>query len=492
MTKTLSQSQRWAAFRFSVIGPLYAARPDHGELRPALEALSRQDFTHPITGARVRFGYSTLERWFYAATRDDDPLTELRRKVRKDAGTYKAVSLALREEIRQQYAAHPTWSYQLHYENLDAVVDKRPEAGPLPSYTTVRRYMRAQGYVRQKRRTDHRVHHSAREVRSYEMADAHALWHLDFHHGKRRVLLPSGEYQKPILLAIMDDHSRVCCHAQWYLGEGAEQLAHGLIQAFLKRGLPRAILMDNGAAMQAAEVTEGLLRLGILQRYTLSESPHQNGKQETFFAPIEGKCVAMLEGIRDLDLDLLNRATIAWVEQDYHRRHHEGIDTTPLDRLRTADSAARVAPAHASLRAAFRAEVARKQRRGDGTITVLGVRFEIPSRYRHLETVHVRVARWDLSRVTMVDPRHGTVLAELHPLDRHRNADGHRKVVDPARVLDTPPAESGMAPAMARLLERAEQSGLPPAYIPLPAPPADADTTQDRDHAPNNEDSDDQ
>jgi transposase InsO family protein len=331
MTSTLPKSERWAAFRFSVVGPLYAARPDHGELRPALEKLSCQKFTHPTTGAPVSFAYSTVERWFYRAVGDGDPLHELRRRVRKDAGEFKAVSLELREAIRNLYQDHPTWSYQLHYENLDAMVDKRPELGPLPSYTTVRRYMRAQGYVRQKRRTDHRVHHSPREVRSYEMADAHALWHLDFHHGKRRVLLPNGEYVKPYLLAVLDDHSRIVCHAQWYLGETAEHLVHGLCQAFLKRGLPRAILMDNGAAMVAAEVVQGLPRLGILCRNTLPESPYQNGKQETFFAPIEGKCLSMLEGVRDLSLDQLNRATIAWVEQDYQRRHHEGIGETPLD-----------------------------------------------------------------------------------------------------------------------------------------------------------------
>lgn len=479
MTPTLPQSERWAAFRFSVIGPLYAARPDHGELRPALEELSRQHFNHPITGKRVRFAYSTLERWFYRAVQNGDPLHELRRKVRKDAGAFKSVSLELRGAIRAQFREHPTWSYQLHYENLDAVVEKHPELGPLPSYTTVRRYMRAQGYVRQKRRTDHRVHHSAREVRSYEMADAHALWHLDFHTGKRRVLLPNGEYVKPHLLAILDDHSRVVCHAQWYLGETAEHLVHGLCQAFLKRGLPRAILMDNGAAMISAEVIQGLLRLGIVRKTTLPESPHQNGKQETFFAPVEGKCLAMLEGVPDLNLDLLNRATIAWVEQDYHRRHHEGIDAAPLDRLREAHSEARVSPSLDTLRAAFREELERRQRRGDGTISVHGVRFEVPSLYRHLEKVHVRVARWDLSRVTMVDPRHGNALAELHPLDRHRNADGHRKVVDPTQFIDEAPAESGMAPHLARLIEEAESTGLPAAYIPFQQDASAPETSND-------------
>jgi hypothetical protein len=65
----------------------------------------------------------------------------------------------------------------------------------------------------------------------------------------------------PVLLAFLDDRSRLCCHAQWYLAETAETFVHGLSQAMQKRGLPRALLTDNGAPMTAAETREGLERL---------------------------------------------------------------------------------------------------------------------------------------------------------------------------------------------------------------------------------------
>ena len=54
------------------------------------------------------------------------------------------------------------------------------------------------------------------------------------------------------MLGLLDDRSRVACHLQWYLDETAETLVHGLTQAIQKRGLPRALLTDNGAAMLAA------------------------------------------------------------------------------------------------------------------------------------------------------------------------------------------------------------------------------------------------
>jgi len=119
---------------------------------------------------------------------------------------------------------------------------------------------------------------------------------------------------------------------QWYTEETAESLIHALSQAFHKRGLPRALLTDNGAAMLAAETTEGLERLGIVHHTTLPYSPEQNGKQESFWGQIEGRLLPMLEGERDLTLALLNVATQAWVEEEYHRKEHSEMGAAPLRR----------------------------------------------------------------------------------------------------------------------------------------------------------------
>ena len=89
------------------------------------------------------------------------------------------------------------------------------------------------------------------------------LVRLVCHHGSRKVLTQGGEWATPILFGVVDDRSRLAGHLQWYLAETAEVIAHGLSQAFQKRGLPRSALSDNGAAMTATEITQGLARLGI-------------------------------------------------------------------------------------------------------------------------------------------------------------------------------------------------------------------------------------
>jgi transposase InsO family protein len=296
------------------------------------------------------------------------------------------------------------------------------------------------------------------------------LWHLDFHHGSLKVLTHAGQWQRPIALGILDDHSRLCCHLQWYFSETAEDLVHGLSQAIQKRGLPRALLTDNGPAMIADEVTEGLLRLGILHEKTLPYSPYQNGKQESFWATLEGRLMEMLNALAELTLDFLNQATQAWVEMEYNRTPHREISSSPLARFAQAPDVLRSSPSSAALREAFRLETTRRQRRSDGTISLEGVRFEVPARYRHFTDVTVRYARWDLGRVDVVDARSGRALAPIYPLDRTANADGHRSAVEPdqsdAAADDRQPRSNRLPPLLKRILEEYSASGMPPAYLP--------------------------
>ena len=127
-----------------------------------------------------------------------------------------------------------------------------------------------------------------------------------------------------------------------------------------------------------------------------------------------------------------------------------------------------------ALRRAFRSEVTRKQRRSDGTVTVEGVRFEVPSAYRTLLQLRLRVARWDLSSVDLVDPRAGTHLATLLPLDKVKNADRARRVLP--EVASTPAASrkpAGIAPLLRELMAEYAATGLPPAYLPRNTPVGD-------------------
>jgi putative transposase len=469
-----SVARRWAALRFSIIGGLLARPPSAGELRTELEHLAAQVWRHPTEQRGVQFAVSTIERWYYKArSAGDDPVGALERSPRKDKGRTTSIAAQLIEALRAQYREHPTWSYKLHADNLRALAELDRALGPVPSYPTIRRFMKAAGLRRKRRRKgkdDADRGHQARERRSYEAEHVGALWHLDFHHGSRKVLGGDGRWRKVYLLGVLDDRSRLCCHLQWYLAETAENLAHGLMQAFLKRGLPRALMTDNGAAMISEEIRSGLARLGILHETTLPYTPEQNAKQEILWAQVEGRLLAMLESVGELTLSQLNEATVAWAEMGYNREHHREIGLRPIDRWGGDPHVLRTCPTPDELRYAFTAETTRSVRSSDATISLGGVRWEIPWHYRHLERITLRWAFWDLSRVVMADPETAQPIARLYPLDKAGNADGRRRAVDdealPAQARTVEPAHGQAAPLLRKLLADYAATGSVPAYLP--------------------------
>jgi putative transposase len=477
--------ERWAHFRFSVVGQLLAAPPPKGSLRRELKRLAAQQWRHPITGELTRFGLSTIERWFRRAKNERrDPVRVLRRKVRKDLGSQGSMGLAIRQALLSQYNAHPSWTALLHHTNLVALAEAQEELRPIPSYSTIQRFLKAQGLRKRRRLTSRQTEGAERaenrlamlEVRSYEAEYVNGLWHWDAHVGSRKVLTSRGEWATPVLFGVLDDRSRLACHLQWYLGaECAQNVVHALSQAFMRRGLPRSGISDNGAAMCAAEVTEGLARLGILHETTLSYSPWQNGKAEVLWASVEGRLLAMLEGVTDLTLERLNEATHAWAEYDYNRKVHRETGQTPLARFMAGPTVSRPSPDGAALRLAFTKTESRTQRISDGTVVIDARRFEVPNCYRHLTRLQVRYASWDLTQVHLVDERTGDVLCRLYPQDKTHNAQGIRRPLEPVAsrsvapagntAADVPPA-TGMAPLLAQLMARRAATGLPPAYLP--------------------------
>ena len=83
----------------------------------------------------MQFAFSTVERWLHLARKaagHGDTVRVLRRKVRRDAGTRRAVSAVVVVAIVAQHKAHPTWSYQLHADNLVAMVELGELVGRVP------------------------------------------------------------------------------------------------------------------------------------------------------------------------------------------------------------------------------------------------------------------------------------------------------------------------------------------------------------------------
>ena len=470
--KNSTQLGKWELFRFSVIGHLLARPPSQGELGRTFKDLASKAYRHPTQDRWITLGASTIERWYYKALNSDDPVARLKRKVRKDSGCTTAISSELFEVLKKQYQTYPQWSYQLHADNLEAFVKKSPEHENPPSYSTVTRCLKKHGLIKKKsirNKTPGQIiaasHLESREVRSYEAECINELWHLDFHHGKR-IVDANGEWHTPKVLCIIDDASRLCCHIQWYIDETAESLIHSLSQAIFKRGLPRSLMTDNGSAMIASETINGLNNLGIIHSKTLPYSPYQNGKQEVFWGGLEGRLMSMLSNVERLTLDYLNYVTHAWVEMEYNKKKHDGINTTPIEKFIHEKNVARKSPSSDALRFAFTTQVTRSQRRSDGTVQINGIRFEVPARFKHFQKLILRYQSYNLSTAFVVDEKHGTLLATIYPVDKQKNASGKRRYLESEPHIESTCSADPIPPLLKNILEEFAATGMPPSYLP--------------------------
>ncbi|MEQ8764405.1 MAG: hypothetical protein RL885_10790 [Planctomycetota bacterium] len=210
MSRDLERTaRRWAELRFAIIGQLLTDPPKSGELGMRLRELSEKFWTHPKSGELVRFSVSTLERWYYAAQNgEQDPVGQLTRQRRKDAGKRPSISAVFAAAIAAQYREHQSWSFVLHYDNLVALADGHPELGEVPWYSTVRRHMVDRGFLKRRRRP-------AAKTEAQERAARRRL-------GPVASRLPCGLAGDPDaegrvdpakLFGVLDDHSRLACHA---------------------------------------------------------------------------------------------------------------------------------------------------------------------------------------------------------------------------------------------------------------------------------------
>ncbi len=211
---------------------------------------------------------------------------------------------------------------------------------------------------------------------------------------------------------------------------------------------------------------------------------------EVLWSSTEGRLMAMLEGLEEpLTLQKLNDATIAWLEHDYHRRVHRELGVTPLGRLKQSDNAARDCPDSAALGSAFRIAVKRTLRRSDGTLSLDGVRFQVPKPWRHLLEARVRYARWDLTVAELVTGN-DDCLCLLHPLDKRAHADAVRRPVAGPGDADDGDAGAGAGKAetpalLGKILRKQAETGLPPAWMPFRGDTDNTDNAGDEeDHSP--------
>ena len=353
-------AERVALFRFGVIAPLVDRHLSRGERQRIIEQIVGGSWQIPGS-RRLNIGRATVEKWLSAYLRSGANIEALKPQTRSDKGRCRSMDAEAEATLVALKQEFPHYSLQalLQVGRQRNIIDSRFRAS---SQSVYRLFVR------------HGLNMSppvAVDRRKFEAELPNDLWQSDCMHGPK--IPVEGQMRRTYLFAIVDDHSRLIPHAQFYFAETIECFRDCLLQALEKRGLPRRLYTDNGSAFRTHQLRYGCARLGIALLHSQPGVPEGRGKIERLFRTIRSQLLPLLAAITSLAE--LNQRLSAWIDEDYHRRRHSATGTTPLERY--LENLHAVRPAPADLREYFRIVATRKVDK-DRTVSLTGRLFEAP------------------------------------------------------------------------------------------------------------------
>jgi transposase InsO family protein len=354
---TEEQKREVATFRFGVIHDLVNRMDlEQGEQERLLREKSSRKWSIPFSD-RTRICRTTMLRWIRIYKRSGGKLESLAPPDRSDRGRSRVLDdetvLSL-IHLRRAYPKAPL-------KTLIARMEERSPGVQL-SLTTVYRLLAREGLMKPEEA-------KKEDRRKYEAELPNDLWQSDVMHGP---LVREGErMRKAYLIALLDDHSRLVPHAAFHLNERLSTYLEVFEAALLKRGLPRKLYSDNGAAYRSKHLEQVCASLGIALIHARPYQPQGKGKIERFFRHVRDSFLTSFDGGT---LEDLNRAFAKWLD-GYHERKHRSTAQSPFERFTANMACVRSAPR--DLRDHFRKRV-RRRVTNDRTITLEGRLFEAP------------------------------------------------------------------------------------------------------------------
>lgn len=416
-------------FRYGLIADLLHADGEKKGLHTLLR--EKAERVYDIPGSRrTRVASETIRDWLKAYRRGG--FAALRPQVRCDIGSTRAIPQEIADllcQIKEESSAL----------SIGAVIEKAKATGSLGddiqlAPATVHRLLSRHGLM--DRKTGEPTN---KDRRRFAFEKAGEMWMSDVMHGPS--VMVDGRKRKAYLIAFLDDATRVVPHAAFALSENTAAFLSVMQQAVLRRGIPKRLYVDNGAAYRSHHLSLVCAKLGITLIHTRPYQPQAKGKQERWFRTVRLQILPALVEDDLKSLDALNRKLWAWVEGEYHTSPHKGLDgMTPMDRWMMSSGDVRLVGQDCDLDDLFLFEEKRKVQK-DRTVSLHGVVYEV-SAILVDETV---LLRFDPSRPGRpVDVFFkGRKIEQAKRVDLYANCfvkrDHATKALRPDRKLEDPP-----------------------------------------------------
>lgn len=376
-----------ATFRFGIIADFVnGTRLDYGEKERLLEVKCEKLYEIPFS-KQQRIARSTIEKWVQDYKRGGYMLETLYPKTRKDRGHIRSVpthiKLAIKELKKESPGLTlPTIITALKHKKLIGADEK-------VNMSSLYRYWNNEEL--------HSLNEGAVDKRHFEARYPNEIWQSDVMYGPMVRLESGGRGRQSYLIAILDDHSRMIMHSEFYLSERRESFLDCLRRAILSRGLPQKLYVDNGSCFRALHLEQITAQLGIAIKHSRPYTPQGRGKIERWFRYVRENFVQVLrlkEGNTPLKLDFLNQNFSDWVDA-YNNREHSSTKQTPIKRYQEGIN--HVRPAPDGLLDYFR-QIEHRRVKKDRTIRIMGGIFEVPVGLVDKQ-VELRFHPEDLSRI---------------------------------------------------------------------------------------------
>ena len=350
---------------------------------------------------RFQFTWRTIQTWYSRYKKDG--ITSIKPRPRSDKGRTRKVEpeilLEAIEKVLPSFHNKPQNKTAVYRACIERGLLRREEVARTTFCRMVNQYelLKPQAGTKDKRRL------------AFAKAHANEMWQADTMHGPH-VKNGSGHTQTK-LIAFVDDASRVCCHGEFFLAENTDTLIKALRSALYKRGVPEAMYVDNGSIYTSKEITQICARMGCLLCHAPVRDGAAKGKVERFFRTVRQTFLS-----RELDLsslDALNRAFIAWAEDEYNAKKHSVLGMRPIDRFGLDLSRIRFLPPNKATDEFFFVEEDRTVL-ADNTFSFKRIRFEAPRDLRSRKIqVRYNLIAFDRAIVYYKGERMG----EAHPVD---------------------------------------------------------------------------
>ncbi len=329
--RLLEERKKQKEFKMGII--LKVRDLDPRERSLTIDELVSREYEIPYSKKKT-ITRRTVYRWLDMLKNAPDPGKALLKNPRPDRGTFRKLTKEEQKALMGWRRRNPKHGADKLREELmenPALAKEQPA-----SEQTITRFLRAKRLDRKTVLRQMEPQKAKKSTRlAFQARYPQAVWMGDTKGPDLRLVNPkSPEGVSPAKLVVfVDDNSRFCVGAQYFLEENAETVMALFKTAIATYGVPEILYVDRGAPYVANALKSAAALVGCRVMLTPPRDPESKGKAEKLMPQFTDGLESELNLLESpLIVDQANEYLAAFISQDYHQRVHSVTGEKPVDR----------------------------------------------------------------------------------------------------------------------------------------------------------------